>query len=66
MTKEFFAQNKVDYTEYNVQADLEKRKEMLEKSEQMGVPVTIITDENGKEDIVIGFDQGTLIELLGL
>lgn len=66
MAKEFFDQNKVEYTNYDVQSDVSRRQEMMDKSGQMGVPVIAIAGEEGKEDIVIGFDQGMLIELLGL
>ena len=61
MAKEFFKANDVAYTEYNVAGDMERRKEMIEKSGQMGVPVIIIGDE-----LVIGFDQAELTKLLGL
>jgi len=43
-----------------VAEDREAAKEMIEKSKQMAVPVIIIDDK----DIVIGFDQVTLDELL--
>ena len=66
MTKEFLTQNKVAYTEYDVQSDIARRKEMMEKSDQMGVPVIAIADEKGEEKILIGFDQSALVELLGL
>jgi len=61
MTKEYFTQNNISFTDHNVAIDLEKRKEMLELTGQMGVPVIKIGD-----DIVIGFDQGHIAELLGL
>jgi len=41
MAKNFFKENNVAYTEHNVASDLEKRKEMMEKSGQMGVPVIL-------------------------
>ena len=66
LVKDFFTQNKVDYTEFNVQSDLARRQEMIDKSDQMGVPVIAIADQEGKEDIVIGFEPGTLVELLSL
>jgi glutaredoxin-like YruB-family protein len=59
--KDFFKENNIVYTEYDVKADLEKRKEMMEKSGQMGVPVIII-DGN----LVVGFDKPAVIHLLGL
>jgi glutaredoxin 3 len=57
--KEFFKDHNINYTEYNVGTDLEKRKEMMEKSGQLGVPV--ITIDN---DVVVGFDEERLRELL--
>lgn len=61
MTKEFFKENNVEYTDYDVSTDAEKRKEMIEKSGQMGVPVIFIDDE-----MMIGFDKDKLTEALGL
>lgn len=59
--KEYFTQNNVEYSEKDVAADPAAREEMLNKSKQMGVPVIDI-DGN----IVIGFNQPRLAELLGL
>jgi len=59
--KEFFTENNIVYTEYNVASDAEKRNEMIEKSGQMGVPVIAINDE-----LVIGFDQEKISTLLEL
>ena len=61
MAKDFFNENKIAYTEYNVASDLEKRKEMVEKSGQMGVPVIIIGEE-----LTVGFNQAKIAQLLGL
>ena len=59
--KDFFTANKVQFTDYNVATDLQKRKEMIEKSGQMGVPVITIGDE-----YVVGFDEERLKELLAV
>ena len=59
--KEFFTANGVKYTEFNVASDLAKRKEMIEKSGQMGVPVIMV----GK-DLIVGFDEPKLKELLAV
>jgi glutaredoxin len=40
--------------------------ELYEKSGQLGVPFTIITDEDGKEESVLGFDRQKIDTLLGL
>ncbi|MFA6076848.1 MAG: glutaredoxin family protein [Candidatus Paceibacterota bacterium] len=61
MAKDFFNEQKVAYTEYNVASDLEKRKEMVQKSGQMGVPVIIIGD-----DLIVGFNKPKIAQLLGL
>lgn len=61
MSKEFFKENDVSYTEHNVANDMEKRQEMIDKSGQMGVPVVFIGD-----DMVVGFDKRKFVELLGL
>lgn len=61
MAKEFFTANNVQYTDYDVAADMEKRNEMIEKSGQMGVPVIMIGD-----DIIVGFDEDAIREKLGL
>ena len=59
--KEFFDANNIQFTDHDVSTDADKRKEMIEKSGQMGVPVIFVGSE-----MVIGFDQPKLKELLGL
>lgn len=61
MAKEYFKENNVAYTEYDVASDMEKRKEMIEKSGQMGVPVIDIDGE-----ITVGFDKPRIVGLLAI
>ena len=61
MSKEYFKEHNVTYTEHNVAADMEKRQEMIDKSGQMGVPVVFIGDE-----MIVGFDKKRFDELLGV
>ena len=61
LAKEFFDEHNVEYAVYNVSTDLEKRKEMMDKSGQMGVPVICIDD-----DMILGFDEDKIKDLLGL
>lgn len=61
LAKDFFKEKGLKYEEYNVSTDLEKRKEMVDKSSQMGVPVI---DIGG--DIIVGFDENQITKLLGL
>ncbi len=55
LAKDFFKKNGMTYVEHNVATDLAKRKEMIEKTGQMGVPVI---DVDGQ--IVVGFDESVL------
>jgi glutaredoxin 3 len=59
--KEFFQEHNVEYTEHDVASDAEKRTQMIEMTGQMGVPVIQIG-----EDVVIGFDEDKVKELLKL
>ena len=61
LAKEFFDDYNISYEVINVQSDLEKRKEMIEKSGQMGVPVIFVDDV-----MVKGFDEEELRRLLGI
>ena len=61
MSKEYFKEHNVTYTEHNVAADMEKRQEMIDKSGQMGVPVVFIGEE-----MIVGFDKRRFDELLGI
>ena len=57
--KEYFKDNGVEYTEFDVASDADKRQEMIEMTGQMGVPVIRIED-----DVVVGFDEDKVKELL--
>lgn len=61
MAKEFFKENNIAYTEHNVATDLDKRKEMFEKSGQMGVPVIVIDN-----DLIVGFDRPQIAQMLNI
>ena len=61
MVKEYLGEKNIPFTDHNVATDLEKRQEMVQKSGQMGVPVIFIGD-----DMVIGFNQERIDQLLGI
>jgi glutaredoxin 3 len=65
MAKAYFKENDIKYTEHDVAGDEVKAKEMVEKTGQMAVPVITIEDE-GKEEVIIGFDRPKIADLLGL
>lgn len=57
--KNYLKSQNLEYTELNVQDDMEARDEMIKKSRQMGVPVLDI-DGN----IIIGFDKPAILKAL--
>ena len=65
MAKEFFTAHNIAFTEHKVGTDLEARKVMVDKTQQMGVPVITVA-KDGHEDVIIGFDEEKLRELLGI
>lgn len=50
--KQYFRENRIPFTEYNVAKDLRRAEEMVKKSGQMGVPVVEV---NGR--VIVGFNQ---------
>jgi glutaredoxin-like YruB-family protein len=61
MAKDYFTSKAIVFEDFDVSTDLEKRKEMVEKSGQMGVPVIQIG-----EKLVIGFNKPEIMKLLGI
>ena len=59
--KQFLAENKIAFENYDVAADQEKADEMVKKSGQMGVPVIDIDGE-----MIVGFDKERIRSILGL
>lgn len=61
LAKEYFDEHKIKYESFDVASNMEKRREMMEKSGQLGVPVILIDDE-----VVVGFDKERLAQLLDI
>lgn len=61
MAKQWFKENNISYEEKDVSSDAQSRKEMIDKSQQMGVPVIEVGGE-----LIIGFDKERLGELLNI
>ncbi len=59
--KAFFTEHNVAFEDINVATDLERRKEMVDMTGQMGVPVIRVED-----DVIVGFDEDKLKELLSI
>lgn len=60
--KGFLDEKGVVYTEYDVTADEEKRKELTERSQQIGVPVMFVDGT----DMIVGFDREKVMAAIGL
>lgn len=61
LAKEFLTANSIVFKDYNVASDLDKRKEMVELTGQLGVPVIKIDDE-----VMVGFQESKMKEILGI
>jgi glutaredoxin len=61
MAKEYFTKNNVKFEEFNVAEDDAAREEMIQKSQQLGVPVIFVNDE-----VFVGFDRKGLARALAL
>ena len=58
--------NNVPYEHVDVEKDPKEAEEMINLSHQQGVPVTLLTREDGTSEVKIGFDQDWLATELGL
>ena len=61
MAKDYFKEKGIAYEDFDVGADQAKRKEMVEKSGQLGVPVIQIGN-----NIIVGFNKPKVMDLLGI
>lgn len=61
MAKDWLAAKGIPYTDYNVAENMDKRKEMVEMTGQLGVPVIKVGN-----DIMIGFNPDHMAKLLGI
>jgi glutaredoxin 3 len=66
MLKSYLHSKGFPYEEKHIDQDRVFAQELLDKSQQMGVPFTII-EEDGQEPIaILGFDKSRLDQVLGL
>ena len=61
LAKDWLNEKKISFVDYDISQDADKRAEMIDITGQLGVPVIKIAD-----DIIIGFDQDKMKELLGV
>jgi len=66
MLKSYLNDKGIKYDVKMADEDQSIARELYEKSGQLGVPFTVITDESGKEELVLGFDRPKIDSALGL
>lgn len=68
MEKDYLTAKGIPFIDYNVAEDMERRKQMLDLTGQMGVPVTVITDpaKPDEPEIFVGFSEYMMDTKLGL
>ena len=66
MEKAYLDEKGVRYENIFVDQDQQAASEMIQKSGQMGVPVTEFTYEDGKSEYLLGFDKPKIDQILGL
>lgn len=59
-------EKKVTYEEVHVDENKNEAEEMVQKTGQMGVPVTVIQYEGGEEEFIVGFDKPQLAQILSI
>lgn len=66
MEKEYLDSKGIPYENIFVDQVPDAAQEMIDLSGQMGVPFTIITDDQGNQTNILGFDKPKLNESLGV
>jgi glutaredoxin len=66
MEKEYLSSKGVSFVEVLVDQDPKAVEEMLTKSNQLGVPFTEVTFDDGSQEFILGFDEARLDQVLNL
>tara|TARA_B100000315_G_scaffold249728_1_gene281407 strand:- start:821 stop:1069 length:249 start_codon:yes stop_codon:yes gene_type:complete len=64
--KEWLGENKIEFDSVMVDTDKAAAEEMMKISGSMSVPVTVVTSDDGKKEVVVGFDKEKLGKLLDI
>lgn len=64
LAKEYLKQNKIDFQELDVSQDQKSAEEMIQKTGQTGVPVLIVKFDDGREEIIPGFDKKRIDQII--
>ena len=66
MLKSYLSSKDIDYDVKMADEDQDVAKELFEKSGQLGVPFTVIEQEDGSEEKILGFDRPKFDKILDL
>lgn len=66
MEKAYLDEKKIRYENIFVDENEKMAEEMVKKSGQMGVPVTVITNDKDEETLIVGFDRKRLDKELNI
>ncbi len=66
MLKSYLMSKDIKFSEKRADEDQKLAEELYEKSQQLGVPFSVIEDEKGKETKILGFDKPQFDQVLGL
>lgn len=66
MLKSYLMSKEIPFEVKMADEDQAIAQELFEKSGQLGVPFTLVTDDEGKEVKILGFDRPKFDEVLGL
>lgn len=66
MLKDYLSSKDINYSEKMVDQDQKLAEELIQKSQQLGVPFTVIETDDGKEVNILGFDKPAFDKVLNL
>lgn len=66
MLKSYLQSKDISYEEKHADQDQKLAEELYEKSGQMGVPFTVIENDDGSQEKIVGFDKSKVDQALGL
>lgn len=66
MESEYLTSKGIQFEEIYVDKDPKAAEDMVKISNQMGVPFTVITKDDGGQVTVLGFDKDKINQALGL
>lgn len=66
MESEYLTSKSIQFEEIYVDKDPKAAEDMVKISGQMGVPLTVITKDDGSQETILGFDRGKIDVALDL